>query len=76
MVHARLPSADASNGVLLGPELPRLDGERVSFNQEQGYLALWGSPVAKYGTIGLALVWNPEAFRGLHEGERDRFVRL
>jgi hypothetical protein len=62
-------------GALVAPGMQKNDKETVRFNEKQGFLATQAL-TDEYGTIGLALVWNPTVFAGMAETNEGRFIKL
>ena len=62
-------------GALVAPGMQKNEKETVRFNEKQGYLATQAL-TEEYGTIGLALVWNPSVFAGMAETNEGRFIKL
>ncbi|GAI85484.1 unnamed protein product [marine sediment metagenome] len=58
------------------PGMQKFDGEHILVNEQKGFMAFQGSPVEEYGTIGTALIWNPESARGAFETDDGRFIKL
>jgi len=64
-----------AKGVLIAPGMQKNDRETVRLDEKRGYLATQAL-TEEYGTIGLALVWNPDAFAGVYETDEGRFIKL
>jgi hypothetical protein len=62
-------------GALVAPGMQKNDKETVRFNEKQGWLATQAL-TDEYGTIGMALVWNPASFAGMVETNEGRFIKL
>ncbi|MCK4466589.1 MAG: hypothetical protein KAU83_12830, partial [Bacteroidales bacterium] len=62
--------------ILIAPGILKFKDETAIFEDNKGFIAAWGSPVTEYGTIGIALIWNPHNFDGLFERENGRFIKL
>lgn len=62
-------------GALVAPGLQKNDREFVRLNEKRGYLATQAL-TEEYGTIGLALIWNPNVFAGMSETDEGRFIKL
>jgi hypothetical protein len=67
---------EIENNILIAPGILKFENETVIFNDEKGCLVAWGSPVTEYGTIGIALIWNPKDYAGLFEMDEGRFIKL
>ncbi|HUT62678.1 MAG TPA: DUF4861 family protein [Anaerolineae bacterium] len=64
------------DNVLVAPGMQKFDSADVLVNEQKGFMAFQGSPVEEYGTIGMALIWNPENARGVFETEDGHFIKL
>jgi hypothetical protein len=73
---ASVPRERLKNGVHIAPGLRKFDGEKVTLDENAGFIFSWGRPVEEYGTVGTACVWRPADFAGIHETPDGRFVRL
>ncbi len=73
-VHAKHYSE--SENVLIAPGMQKFDNSRVILDENAGFMIGWGIPVESYGTIGTALVWNPDDARGMYETEHGMYVKL
>ena len=62
--------------ILIAPGILKFKDETVIFEDNKGFIAAWGSPVTEYGTIGIALIWDPHDFNELFERENERFIKL
>jgi hypothetical protein len=67
---------EIENNILIAPGILKFENETVIFNDEKGYIVAWGNPVTEYGTIGIAIVWNPKDYAGLFEMDEGRFIKL
>ncbi|MBE9510368.1 MAG: hypothetical protein IMY71_05775, partial [Bacteroidetes bacterium] len=62
--------------ILIAPGILKFKDETVIFEGNKGFIAALGSPVTEYGTIGIALIWDPHDFDELFERENGRFIKL
>jgi hypothetical protein len=62
-------------GVLIAPGMQKNDGDTVRLDEKLGYLVS-EARAGEYGTIGMALVFRPEAFAGMIDRPDGRFVSL
>jgi len=63
-------------GACISPGIRKFSDEHVTIDENAGYLFAWGMPVEKYGTTGIACVWNPSMYDGMYETEDVRFPLL
>jgi hypothetical protein len=64
-----------TNRAQAAPGVQKNDGETVRFDEKRGFLVTQAL-TEEYGTIGLALIWNPAAFSGMTETDEGRFIKL
>ena len=67
---------ESGEEILIAPGILKFKDETVFFEDKKGFIAAWGIPVTEYGTIGIALIWDPHDFDGLFESENERFIKL
>ena len=60
----------------IAPGMQTFDNADILLEEEKGYLIVRGRPVEEYGTIGTALVWNPEECAGTFKTDDGIFVML
>jgi hypothetical protein len=65
-----------SEPVCLAPGFIRLGDERMVLDTNAGVFATWGRQTTAIGTIGMALLFDPEDFGGMVELSAERRVKL
>lgn len=60
----------------VAPGIRKFADEHVTIDEDAGYLLAWGMPVEKYGTTGIACVWDPREYDGMYDTEDVRFPML
>jgi len=68
--------SEKQRGVLIAPGVQKFENAKVIVEEKEGLIIVWGIPLEEYGTIGTAIVWNPENASGMYEIDEGVFVKL
>ncbi|MBN1295110.1 MAG: DUF4861 family protein [Candidatus Latescibacteria bacterium] len=75
-VTIEIPVSKLTGDLAIAPGMQKFDGERFLYDEHAGYFLAYGSPVAEYGTIATAFVWNPSDSEGEVDRDDGHFIKL
>ncbi|MBA7482658.1 hypothetical protein ES707_18152 [subsurface metagenome] len=64
------------NNVLIAPGMQKFENVEIIMEEKEGFIIGWGCPVEEYGTIGTAIIWNPDNAEGIHKTDDGIFTKL
>ena len=67
---------ELKNDVLIAPGMQKFENAEIMLEEKEGFVIGWGCPIEEYGTIGTAIIWNPDDAEGIHETDDGIFTKL